>query len=540
MRRIELLLVALLMGAFSAPVASAQGVFGGASQASDPDSAAPAVLVDSSSPRVSVRRYLEAARDADFEEAARWLEFSTPEARARGEELASRLKTVLDAHLWLDLDRLSPSALGDTTDGLPRNREQLGEIEQEGDRTVPVRLSQIRDDGAVRWVFSAATVAEVDALYRALPDYWIRDHLPDALLRRGPFEVLWWQWLALLTLLPLAALIGWLITAPILALLRRAAARTRFEFDDALIASARGPLILALGVAASRVLLYWIALAAPAQAVVVGLQKAIIVVAFFWLLLRALGALQSSLPLTTWGSRHPALRSLIPLFGRVLRVVVFVLGLLTVIAQFGYPIATILAGLGIGGIAVALGAQKSFEHFFGSVSISVDQPFRVGDWVSAGGVSGSIESIGLRSTRIRTLARTIVTVPNGVLAEQQSENFGARDRMVLKAVLGLEYGTSSRTLRKIRDEIEAYLSSHARVHDGKAQVYFTTFAPSSLDIDVLCWLTTTDAHEFKVIQQELFLRIMEIVEENGSSFAFPTQTVMVRTADNGGARRPTV
>lgn len=540
MRRIELILVALVLGALSAPAASAQGVFGGAPQVSDSDSATPAVLVDSSSPRVSVRRYLEAARESDYEEAARWLEFATPEARSRGEELASRLKTVLDAHLWLDLDRLSPRALGDTTDGLPRNREQLGEIEREGGRAVPVRLTRIFDDGAVRWVFSSATVTQVDALYRALPDYWIRDHLPDALLRRGPFEVLWWQWIALLTLFPLAALIGWLITAPILALLRRAAERTRFTFDDALVASARGPLILALGVAASRVLLYWIALAAPAQAVVVGLQKAIIVVAFFWLLLRALGALQASLPATTWGARNPALRSLIPLFGRVLRVVVFVLGLLTVIAQFGYPIATILAGLGIGGIAVALGAQKSFEHFFGSVSISVDQPFRVGDWVSAGGVSGSIESIGLRSTRIRTLGRTIVTMPNGVLAEQQSENFGVRDRMVLKAVLGLEYGTSSKTLRKIRDDIEAYLTSHARVHDGKAQVYFTTFAPSSLDIEVLCWLTTTDAHEFKIIQQELFLRIMEIVEENGSSFAFPTQTVMVRTADNGGVRRPTV
>lgn len=540
MRRIELLLVALVLGAFSAPAASAQGILGGASQSSDPDSAAPAVLVDSSSPRVSVRRYLEAARDADFEEAARWLEFPTSAAREQGEALASRLKTVLDAHLWLDLDRISPLAIGDTTDGLPRNREQLGEIELEGARPVPVRLTRIVDEGAVRWVFSAATVAQVDALYRALPDYWIRDHLPEALLRRGPFEVLWWQWIALITLIPLAGLIGWLITAPILALLRRAAARTRFAFDDALIASARGPLILALGVAASRVLLYWIALAAPAQAVVVGLQKAIIVVAFFWLLLRALGALQTSLPLTTWGSRHPALRSLIPLFGRVLRVVVFVLGLLTVIAQFGYPIATILAGLGIGGIAVALGAQKSFEHFFGSVSISVDQPFRVGDWVSAGGVSGSIESIGLRSTRIRTLARTIVTVPNGVLAEQQSENFGVRDRMVLKAVLGLEYGTSSKTLRKIRDDIETYLSAHARVHDGKAQVYFTTFAPSSLDIEVLCWLTTTDAHEFKIIQQELFLRIMEIVEENGSSFAFPTQTIMVRKADDGDERRPTV
>ncbi len=447
MRRTELLTVALLLGVGYPLTAGAQGVLGAASQPAPADSAPPVVQVDSSSPRVSVTRYLVAARESDFEEAARWLQLNQAQAE-RGPELASRLKTVLDAHLWLDLERISPLAVGDTSDGLSRNREQLGEIAQENSRPVPVRLSRVQEDGAVRWIFSAATVARVDSLYQALPDYWIRDHLPEALLRRGPFEVLWWQWIALLTLVPLAAFIGWLVSAPILAILRRVGARTPITFDDALVASARGPLILALGVAASRVLLYWVALAAPAQAVVVGLQKAIVVVAFFWLLLRMLGALQAALPLTAWGSRHPALRSLIPLFGRILSVLVIVVGALTVIAQFGYPIATILAGLGIGGIAIALGAQKSFEHFFGSVSISVDQPFRVGDWVSVGGVSGSVEAIGLRSTRIRTLARTLVSIPNGVLAEQQAENFGVRDRMVLQAVLRLEYGASSATLHK--------------------------------------------------------------------------------------------
>lgn len=352
--------------------------------------------------------------------------------------------------------------------------------------------------------------------------------LPDALLASGPFDVLWWQWLALLTLIPLAAFLGWLLASPILTLLRRAAAATPMSFDDALIASARGPIILALGVAASRVLLHWIALPTPAQVFVVGLQKAIVVVAVFWLILRSLGTMERSLPTTAWGTRHQALQSLIPLFGRILKVLVFVAGLLTVIAQFGYPITTMLAGLGIGGIAVALGAQKSFEHFFGSVSISMDQPFRVGDWVSVGGVSGAIEAIGLRSTRIRTLDRTLVSIPNGVLAEQQTENYGARDRMALKAVLGLEYGATSATLRKIRDEVEALLIAHPSVFQNKAQVHFTNFGTSSLDIEVLCWLTTTDVLEFKELRQAINFGIMEIVEANGSAFAFPTQTVHVK------------
>lgn len=523
MIRFPLLLLA------AATAASAQGLGLGSLQApAAPDTAEPpAVTVDSASPRASVVGFLSAARGGDFGRAAQWLAPATAGGEARGADVARRLKAVLDARLWIDLDRVSPRAAGDTADGLPRDREELGIVES-GSARIPIRLArQVRAD-TVRWVFSAATLAEVDRLYAALPDHWIREHLPAPLLGSGPFDVLWWQWIALLTLLPLAMTIGWLLAGPTQALLRRLVSRTAWDFDDALVAASRGPIVLLWGVAASRVLLRWIALAAPAEAFVHGLQRAIAVVAAFWVLLRAIRVLQEALPVSAWATRHPALRSLIPLGGRIARLIVFVIGLLSVIATFGYPIATILAGLGIGGIAVALGAQKSLEHFFGSVSIGVDQPFRVGDWVSVDGIAGEVEAIGLRSTRIRTIDRTLVSLPNGRLAEARSENFGQRDRIRMAGTIGLEYGTTAGQLRRIRDEIEALLRDYAHIWPETIVVRFAAFGPSSLDIEYLCWLRTTAINDFRAMREELLFGIMGIVERNGASFAFPTQTVHVR------------
>jgi MscS family membrane protein len=395
-------------------------------------------------------------------------------------------------------------------------------------RMVPVRLAREARAGDVRWVFSAATVALVDSMFRALPDHWVREHLPAALRRTGPFGIQWWQWLALLTLLPLAAIVGTLLAGPVQALLKRLVSRTETELDDALVHSARGPIVLLIGVATSRLLLYWIVLPAAGEQFVVDLQRAIAVVAVFWILLRVIGVLQQALPSTDWGSSHPALRSLIPLVGRVARLLVLIIGLLTVIASFGYPIATILAGLGIGGIAVALGAQKSLEHFFGSVSIGVDQPFGVGDWVIVDGVEGEVEAIGLRSTRIRTLERTVVSIPNGRLAESRSENFGPRDRIRMRTMIGLEYGTTAAQVERVRDRIEAMLRSHPSTWPGRVVVGFTQFSPSSIDLEIFCWVMTTDVDEFRRIRQEHYLGIMRVVEEAGARFAYPTQTVNLR------------
>ncbi|MEX2181514.1 MAG: mechanosensitive ion channel family protein [Gemmatimonadaceae bacterium] len=361
------------------------------------------------------------------------------------------------------------------------------------------------------------------------------EHLPAPLLRSGPFDVLVWQWLALLALIPLSVTVGRLLSRPTRAVLKRLVLRTENNYDDALLSGSREPIILLWSVAASLVLLPLVDLAGPARAGVLEVQKSLAIIAVFWMVLRAIGVLQDALPKAPWAETRPAARSLIPLGGRIAGVMVFALAVLTVLSQFGFRVGTILAGLGIGGIAVALGAQKSLEHFFGSVSIGIDQPFRVGDWVSVGGVEGTVEAIGLRSSRLRTMDRTVVTIPNGQLAEAQSENFGERERIRLRAVVGLEYGTSAATIRKVRDEIEAALRAHPRTWPDRVVVRFQQFGASSLDLEVFCWIQTTVIDEFRAIREELLLAIMDVVERNGASFAFPTQTVHVR---QGGGTPP--
>lgn len=518
-------LVALLV-----PVGLGAQLLGrGAAPAAAPDTepTAQVVLVDSASPRAAVARFFALAHLADFAGAARLLDLPPGLDTARAEELARRLIAVLDSRLWVDLERVSPLAEGSLDDGLPADRELIGSVKLSEGRNVAIRLARSGRGAERTWKFSQITVAQIDELYADLPDHWIREHIPVPLLNPGPFDILYWQWIALLVLIPTSALFGWLLERPTRNVLQRISAKTDTEFDDKLIAAVRGPVVLLWGVAASRVLLRWIALAAPVQTFIVELQAAIATAAGFWIVLRAIGVLQDTIPLSEWGARHPALRSLIPLGARIARLIVFVVAVLTVVAQFGYPVATILAGLGIGGIAVALGAQKSLEHFFGSVSIGVDQPFRVGDWVNVGGTEGEIEAIGLRSTRIRTLDRTILSIPNGQLAETRTENFAPRDRIRMRTVIGVEYGTSATTMRALRDDIERLLRAHPLTWPDRVVVRFFEFGASSLNIEVFCWIQTTAVDEFRQVREDLFLQIMETVERHGASFAFPTQTVHI-------------
>ncbi len=525
-RALHRLFAALLGLAVSTATSPAQSAAGRMGEPA-PDTAPPTVtVVDPASPRAAVEGFFAAMRANDLPRAATALDLDGIDT-SRADDLARRLFAVLDSRLWMDLERLSPLAIGDTADGLPVDRETLGVVAIAG-RERTLRLARVRRDDATRWVFSAGTMADVDALYEGLPDAWVREHLPPALLESGPFDVQWWQWIALLTLIPLAAMIGFLLAGPTQALLRRLVSKTDTELDDILVGSLRGPIVLLIGVAASRLMLRWIALPSPAERFVVDLQRATAVVAFFWILLRVISVLQQALPVSAWGTTHPALRSLIPLGARVARLLVVVLGALSVVASFGYPIATLLAGLGIGGIAVALGAQKSLEHFFGSVSIGIDQPFRVGDWVIVDGVEGEVEAIGLRSTRVRTLERTVVSFPNGRLADSRAENFGPRDRIRFRTVFGLEYRTSAAQMTQIRDQVEALLKSHPTTWPGRIVVRFLQFGVSTLDVEAFCWVDTPDVDEFRRIREEHLLGIMRVVEGAGASFAFPTQTLLLR------------
>ena len=517
--------IPLLAVVVTAP-ALAQG-FGARPAAPAPEPTAVTVVVDSASPRAAMRAFLRAIDANDDSTAAGWLDLPDGVSADRRAELARRLGVVVESRMHLDVEQVSPAAVGDLEDGLAPDRELLGEVPGPDGRAVRIALVRRAGEAGTRWRFSATTVEQADEVFLALPDAWVREHLPAALRRSGPFGIQWWQWLALLTLIPLAAVVGLLLAGPTQSLLKRLVAKTETDLDDQLVDSARGPIVLLIGVLTSRLLLRWLALPVSAEGFVVDLQRAFAVIACFWILHRVIGVLQGALPATEWGASHPALRSLIPLGGRIARIVVIITGLLTVIASFGYPIATILAGLGIGGIAVALGAQKTLEHFFGSVSIGVDQPFRVGDWVIIDGVEGEIEAIGLRSTRIRTLERTVVSIPNGRLADMRAENFGPRDRIRMRTEIGLEYGTPAAQVAQVRDGIEAMLRAHPRTWPGRVIVRFFRFGPSSLDLEVFCWIQTTDADEFRAIREQHYLGIMRVVEGAGARFAFPTQTVRI-------------
>jgi MscS family membrane protein len=227
---------------------------------------------------------------------------------------------------------------------------------------------------------------------------------------------------------------------------------------------------------------------------------------------------------------NAAARSLAPLAGRIAKVIVLVIGVIAVLSELGYPVASLIAGLGIGGIALALAAQKTVENVFGSLSIGLDHPFRVGDFVKIeDAVLGTVESIGLRSTRVRTLDRTVVTLPNGKLADMRIESYTARDRMRLACTIGLVYGTTAAQVRAVLEGIERALRAQPKIWPGEVVVRFLGFGASSLDIEIMAWFETTDMTEFRAIRQDMLLGFMDVVEGAGSSFAFPTQTVHLVT-----------
>lgn len=234
---------------------------------------------------------------------------------------------------------------------------------------------------------------------------------------------------------------------------------------------------------------------------------------------------------SAWGSRAAA-GSLVKLGARISKVGVVVLAVIALLSAWGYSVASLLAGLGIGGLAVALAAQKTVENLFGAFSIGVDQPFREGDFVKIEDFVGTVEQIGLRSTKIRTLDRTLISLPNGKLADMRLESFSARDRIRLACTLGLVYETTPAQMRSLVGALERVLRAHPKIWADAVVVRFVGFGDFSLNVDVMAWFLTSDWNEFQTIRQELLLQFMEIVEQAGSAFAFPTQTLHVVSGAN--------
>lgn len=224
-------------------------------------------------------------------------------------------------------------------------------------------------------------------------------------------------------------------------------------------------------------------------------------------------------------SGNTAAAATIPLFRKIGKTVAWVLAILFLLQNFGFDIAAIMAALGVGGIAVALASQKSVENLFGGVVLALDQPIRVGDFGKFGDYKGTVEDIGLRSVRIRTLSRTIVSIPNASFADMSIETYTVRDMMWFNHIVGLRYETTADQIRYIVVEMRKMLLAHPKVSPDPSRVRFMAYNNYSQDIELFAYVLTDDYNIFMEIQEDLLLRIRDIVEASGSDFAFPSTTI---------------
>lgn len=483
------------------------------------------------SPRATVAAFLDLTAAARYDAAAAYLTLPGDSA-VDGAALARQLRAVLDRHLRLDLDRISGAAAGDTTDGLAPGVDRIGIIVGTRGDSASVRL--VRRAAAAgttatalapEWRFGASTVARVPAWYEALEGRWALETLPAPLLREGPGGVLWWQWIGIAVLLLVAYALGTLGARLVRGVVGRVVSRTQSRWDDAILSRMTGPLGVAGALMALSALLPLLGLAAAPEARAYQLVRGALFVDFFWALWRIVDVARDMLAASSWAAATASSRSLLPLGARVAKVVVAAIAVVATLSMLGYPVASLIAGLGIGGLAFALAAQKTVENLFGAFSLGVDQPFRETDFVKIEDFVGTVEAIGLRSTRFRTLDRTLVSIPNGRLADMRVESFTARDRLRLATVIGLVYETSASQMREVLAGFERVLRAHPKIWPDAVVVRFREFAASSLDIEVMAWFQTSVWSEFQEIRQEILLGFMAVVEEAGSSFAFPTQTL---------------
>jgi MscS family membrane protein len=466
--------------------------------------------------------FMRAAQKQNWTVAAEYLQ--GPKGKTPPDELARQLKAVLDERFVGDLERLSRSNLGDMNDGLGPDYERAGAVEA-GDEAFDVLLVRtVRTEGPPVWLFSAQTLREVPAAFRDLTTPELDEIMPSVLRRNVSGALRLWQVLAFWLFVPVAYLLGRILATGVLAVVRRTTAGRSFaEGFAGSLGNFRSPLALLFAVPLHAAAVAQIGLPLLGRYNYARMWRLVVIAGVAWLLIRLIGFLTSRATMRLLATGATAASSL-TIGRRVLQGAVVIAGVLVGLGALGVNLTTTLAGLGIGGIAVAFAAQKSLENLFGGVVVLTDKILRVGDVVKVGAVQGEVEDVTLYATRIRTLERTVVSIPNGAMMTSQIENLSRRDKFLFRHTLGLTYETTAAQMHAALEGCRRRLASDQRVEPATARVRFLKVNAYTLDLEVFAYVLAPDWAGFLAVQEELLLALMHAVEEAGSGFAFPTQT----------------
>ena len=478
-------------------------------------------------PEGTVRGFNRSVSQKDYNRALQYL--NTTKKGKAGEQLVKELYAVLDRGFSGKAVILSNSTEGNLGD-----KEHLGAVNTLSG-SADILLERIKQEsGPPIWLFSAETLAKAPDIYEELDDDIVEKYLPEFLIETTPMGFPRWQWgyiLAAVFLSFLLARFAVLILAGALPLVFRRITKAQ---SRQYMLRQTGPIRLLI-LSACIWILSFLSYSIVASSFWSYVGSVVTVVCTVWLLIRFMDAILIAKE-KDWTVSSTGMISVIRLVSNLSKILVVLMGVVVIFYIAGFNITAALAGFGIGGIAIAFAAQKTLENLFGGIMIISDQPICVGDFCRAGEHTGHVEHIGLRSTYIRTLDHTLLSIPNGQLALMNLENFSRRSKILFRHAVNLCYDTTPDQLRYVMDEIRKMLHEHPKVESSTVRVRFVKFAESSLTLDIFAYVWEPDYSMFLEIQEGLLLRIMEIVQVSGAKFAFPSRTLYVSSEGGQGIK----
>lgn len=489
-------------------------------------------------PQSAVLSFLEAARNEDFARATEFLNLEgvpRREQQARGAAAARTLADLLNHNGDFNLASISNTPEGDRNDDLPDDRERIFQV---ADAKLDIQMQRRSLDGGndLVWLFTPGTVAGVALITPATANGFIERHLPEWFLQIKFLRTPLWRWIALLlSILATAAIskrLAWLVLRIARPLCARFDPKSTCDVQSTFLS----PLRLFLSGVLFRAAIELLPLSAVGRFYLERIALVCVLFGVVWMCSRTLDAAVRRIQMATITQQASLSRSALPLLTRIAKGALFILVVTLTLANWGFDMTTVLAGVGIGGIAIALAAQKTVENLFGGLAIITDAPVKVGDFCKFGDRVGTVEDIGLRSTRLRTLDRTVVSVPNADFSSMVLENYSRRDKIWFHPILNLRKDSTPDQVREIVQTIHKIVAEHPKAEIGGLPVRFVGVNSYSLDIEVFAYIKTSNFDEFLKVQQELMLPIMRAIADAGTALALPQDTRVYMGAKPENAR----
>jgi len=463
-------------------------------------------------PRSAMAGYLRAMRSADLALASHYLDYrnlSEKTLNVGKEELARQLGVVLNRTLWVDLNSISAKKEGRLNDNLPSYRELVGRVEYQGD-DVDILLQHIprATDKVKIWKISNATVEKIPRLFKRYSYSPLGEFLAKNLPSIDLFGVMLWQWLYFTLMLSLYYLIAKLFTWVIAFAIKR----VHKKVSNEVLRFIKEPVALLMAVILARNFHDEANVTIALKAVTEG--STLLTIAWCWVFFCLIDLMKTILADKFIAQDKPLAVYLLRPAGTVVKLVVFTVAILNWLENLGFNASTLLAGLGIGGLAIALAAQKTVENIIGAITLYTSAPIKIGDFCRFGNSFGVVEEIGLRSTRIRTLDRSVIYVANAKFIDMNIENFSERERIAFRPKIFLAPNTSKENIDALLEAIKALLNGTEIIASAPLRAHFKAYTIYGLELDILAYVNTTNFDVFLDEINELNLKILALLNEH--------------------------